>query len=353
MSKEFTNKNTSSPEVTASMENRSIPSAPTQSAISPVPQASLLSAHQLLAQTQMAYQQTMLAFQTSMTQAHLSYLQSIHTLLSGQSGMPLASTPPADANAWSATPPPPLPTLTLPEFAPPPPAVAATMAVAPVQIPVAVAPPAAVRKPMSPPMTSVATSSQDLSDQFLAIVAEKTGYPREVLRLDMEMESGLGIDSIKRVEILAGLQERYPQLEHLDPGQLAALHTLSDVVEAVRKALPPTAGTAGGLAAAPATSAPRQASTATQDVSSLLLDVVADKTGYPRDVLQLDMEMESGLGIDSIKRVEILAAMQEHLPHLQHLDPGQLASLATLRDVAGALDETQQATTEKKTPQTA
>ncbi len=37
---------------------------------------------------------------------------------------------------------------------------------------------------------------------FLSLVAEKTGYPVEMLGLDMDMEADLGIDSIKRVEIL-------------------------------------------------------------------------------------------------------------------------------------------------------
>ncbi len=36
------------------------------------------------------------------------------------------------------------------------------------------------------------------------------------------------------------------------------------------------------------------------DFEALLLDIVAEKTGYPKEMLTLDMELESGLGIDSI-----------------------------------------------------
>ena len=61
------------------------------------------------------------------------------------------------------------------------------------------------------------------------------------------------------------------------------------------------------------------------DFESLLLDVVAEKTGYPKEMLTLDMELESGLGIDSIKRVEILSSLQEQLPHLGEMDTGELA----------------------------
>ncbi|MBY0525167.1 MAG: acyltransferase domain-containing protein, partial [Gemmataceae bacterium] len=49
-------------------------------------------------------------------------------------------------------------------------------------------------------------------------------------------------------------------------------------------------------------------------VQTLLLDVVAQKTGYPVEMLELDMELDADLGIDSIKRVEIFSALQERMP---------------------------------------
>ena len=45
-----------------------------------------------------------------------------------------------------------------------------------------------------------------------------------------------------------------------------------------------------------------------------LLEVIAGKTGYPVEMLELDMALDADLGIDSIKRVEILSALQEELP---------------------------------------
>ena len=47
---------------------------------------------------------------------------------------------------------------------------------------------------------------------------------------------------------------------------------------------------------------------------ALLLEVVSEKTGYPTEMLELSMELDADLGIDSIKRVEILSALQERLP---------------------------------------
>ncbi|MEO0338832.1 MAG: beta-ketoacyl synthase N-terminal-like domain-containing protein, partial [Bacteroidota bacterium] len=54
------------------------------------------------------------------------------------------------------------------------------------------------------------------------------------------------------------------------------------------------------------------ASKAGMDLATLktsLLEVVSEKTGYPAEMLELNMDMEADLGIDSIKRVEIFGAL--------------------------------------------
>jgi NAD(P)-dependent dehydrogenase (short-subunit alcohol dehydrogenase family) len=54
-------------------------------------------------------------------------------------------------------------------------------------------------------------------------------------------------------------------------------------------------------------------------------------------MLELDMALESDLGIDSIKRVEILSALQERLPQAPAVRPEHLGTLQTLRQVADFL----------------
>ncbi|MEE4194466.1 MAG: beta-ketoacyl synthase N-terminal-like domain-containing protein [Anaerolineae bacterium] len=68
-------------------------------------------------------------------------------------------------------------------------------------------------------------------------------------------------------------------------------------------------------------------------IDQLLLRVVSEKTGYPEETLELGMSMEADLGIDSIKRVEILGAMQDELPDIDEIDMEELNSLTTLQDV--------------------
>ena len=76
----------------------------------------------------------------------------------------------------------------------------------------------------------------------MAIVSEKTGYPADMLGLEMEMEAELGIDSIKQVEILSALQAKFPGAPEVPASELSAMRTLQDVVDSI-------AGFAGGGAA--------------------------------------------------------------------------------------------------------
>jgi NAD(P)-dependent dehydrogenase (short-subunit alcohol dehydrogenase family) len=54
----------------------------------------------------------------------------------------------------------------------------------------------------APTAGEVSMDREGLTLQLLAIVSELTGYPQEMLDLDLDLEAELGIDSIKRVEIL-------------------------------------------------------------------------------------------------------------------------------------------------------
>jgi len=65
-------------------------------------------------------------------------------------------------------------------------------------------------------------------------------------------------------------------------------------------------------------------------LAQTLLSVVSDLTGYPTDMLGLDMDIEADLGIDSIKRVEILSTLEEKMPGLPPVSPDMMGSLKTL-----------------------
>ena len=227
---------------------------------------------------------------------------------------------------------------------------------------------------------AVETSTIDveaISQTLLDVVSEKTGYPAEMLELDMDMEADLGIDSIKRVEILGALQEMNSDLPEANPEQLGELRTLGQIVEYLQsqasKVLPVepeiTPNTSAEIETIESESIESESvesndvkpvvenqalNTSTpltaidvEAISQTLLDVVSEKTGYPAEMLELDMDMEADLGIDSIKRVEILGALQEMSPDLPEANPEQLGELRTLGQIVEYLQQ-QTVTTEKK-----
>lgn len=184
----------------------------------------------------------------------------------------------------------------------------------------------------------------EITDALLEIVSEKTGYPTEMLEMGMDMEADLGIDSIKRVEILGAMQVRFPDLSKADAAILAEMRTLGQIIEFMSSTNP-----AGGpkietpnveiqIGAVEPTINDHKGdlpvtAKSLDGIKQSLLDVVSEKTGYPTEMLELGMDLEADLGIDSIKRVEILGAMQEKYPDLPKVEASALAELRTLQQI--------------------
>jgi len=171
-------------------------------------------------------------------------------------------------------------------------------------------------------------SNSNIASTLLAVVSEKTGYPIEMLDMEMGLDSDLGIDSIKRVEILSALQERLPGSPVIGSDQLGTIQTLGDIAKYLDKGTV-TAPTVAHVAAQTQTAAE-----SSNDIASILLAVVSEKTGYPVEMLDMEMGLDSDLGIDSIKRVEILSALQERLPNSPVIGSDQLGTIQTLGDIA-------------------
>jgi phosphopantetheine binding protein len=76
-----------------------------------------------------------------------------------------------------------------------------------------------------------------------------------------------------------------------------------------------------------------------RDFQAIILATVAETTGYPADMIELDMELEAGLGIDSIKKVEIFSALQGKVPEFAGADAAQVSKLGTLREILRFTEE--------------
>ncbi|AWB07031.1 3-oxoacyl-ACP reductase (plasmid) [Azospirillum humicireducens] len=290
------------------------------------------------------------AFQRAIAESHQAFLavagQAIQSL-GGLPAQPVAMTAPA-APMMPAAPAiaapvmqPPAPVMPVQRPAPTPvvpqPAVAArpqpaAMPAAPKPVPVAAAAPAPV----------AAAPAVDARDIVLAVIADKTGYPVEMLTAEMELEAGLGIDSIKQVEIFSTLQERIPALGGADMRELNALKTIGQILamaDSRSGATPAPASVAAPVAAPVAAAIPAPTPAAPSvDVGALFMGLVAEKTGYPVEMLSPEMELEAGLGIDSIKQVEIFSALVERLPELASVEMRELTALKTVGAVIARIE---------------
>jgi len=201
--------------------------------------------------------------------------------------------------------------------------------------------------PLSSPRrstTPVAVDAGGLAEAesaVLRVLADKTGYDGSMIEMDMDLESELGVDSIKRVEIMSKVQAML-NVEVKDVDALSRTKTVGNVIQAMKAELGGSAASpavvAVHVAAAPvhipAAAAPSAGRLA--EAESAVLRVLADKTGYNGSMIEMDMDLESELGVDSIKRVEIMSEVQAML-NVEVKDVDALSRTKTVGDVIQAM----------------
>ena len=177
-------------------------------------------------------------------------------------------------------------------------------------------------------------------------MAGLTGYPRDLLDLDLDLEADLGVDTVKQAEVFAAVRERFaiPRQDNL---RLRDFPTLTHVIGFVRDhteqppkaAGSPEAAGAPAAAEAPAAAAPgpgrpRPRPRQPDPVTDAVLDIVESLTGYPRDLLDLDLDLEADLGVDTVKQAEVFAAVRERFA-IPRQDNLRLRDFPTLTHVIG------------------
>ncbi len=148
------------------------------------------------------------------------------------------------------------------------------------------------------------------------------------------------LDYLRNVRELVDAQRRV-MLSYLgsDPGAAPMVHDVAaSQVASAEPAVPALAAIEVNGAAEIESTAP---AAGPLDVEATLLAIVSERTGYPLEMLDLDLDLEADLSIDSIKRIEILGAVAERLrgsagaapPEL----PEDLVAVKTLRGIVDSL----------------
>ena len=159
--------------------------------------------------------------------------------------------------------------------------------------------------------------------------------------MDLDLEADLGVDTVKQAEVFAAVREGYG-IARQESLKLRDFPTLAHVVKFVYDFRPDLKrGSARGLpsprspagkppdviprdsgrtgpeesardradSSSPArTEAPRNDK---EPVVKKVLEIVAEKTGYPPDMLEMDLDLEADLGVDTVKQAETFAAVRE------------------------------------------
>ena len=220
----------------------------------------------------------------------------------------------------------------------------ARAAAAPVIAPVIAAPvptttttaPAAVAPPRS---RAVGPDRLEVTRQLIDAAVAGTGYPAEMLELDLDLEADLGIDTVKQVAIIAKVKRHFglPRDATFKLRDHNTLHKVVDhilqklaeapPVEAAPPSVAPTTIVPTSVlatrtpqafapppqltpsAARPITVTPSSSPPSSQadEVRRVLIECAVARTGYPAEMLELDLDLEADLGIDTVKQVAIIA----------------------------------------------
>ena len=200
-----------------------------------------------------------------------------------------------------------------------------------------------------------ALSRDKLESFVLDYVVEQTGYPPELVELDANLEADLGVDSIRKAQLMGEITETFEieqAKDHINDLSLDDFPDLNSVIDfflnicdspdAALAASPvaPTAHPAPmasvaapvsspSVPAPPAPSAPvvtqptpgvEAVTIAREDLAKFAVSFVVEQTGYPEELVELDTNLEADLGIDSIRKAQLLGEIAEHY---------QMTSLAT------------------------
>ncbi|MGB8455631.1 MAG: SDR family NAD(P)-dependent oxidoreductase [Anaerocolumna sp.] len=139
-------------------------------------------------------------------------------------------------------------------------------------------------------------------------IAEKTGYPVELLENEADLEADLGIDSVKQAEVLGIVREHYGYEKDTNvkikdyPDILSISNYIINKINNCNEEEPDNNSL----------KAENTVIKSYDEVVSIIKDTISEKTGYPVELLENEADLEADLGIDSVKQAEILGKIREY-----------------------------------------
>ena len=166
-------------------------------------------------------------------------------------------------------------------------------------------------------------SNEQLVNLVVEVVVQHTGYPADFVELDQDLEGELGIDTVKQAEIMADIREQFtlPLDEDFVLSDYPTLNHMIGYIQRMQGGSPMVKPTPTSSVAAPSpmpaqpitvpSPSPAVEVIEDSDLTSIVVEVVVQHTGYPSDFIELDQDLEGELGIDTVKQAEIMADIRE------------------------------------------
>ena len=180
-------------------------------------------------------------------------------------------------------------------------------------------------------------SREEIENLIKMIIADKTGYPIEVLENELDLEADLGIDSVKQADIFASLFKKLDYKVEQTEDTAIKFNTISEIIDfCVEKVMSTTNSEEEVAVEEVIKQEPIEelASISKEEIMKVVKDIIVNKTGYPVDVLENDLDLEADLGIDSVKQTDIMVAVLNELNYSTQNDGNnELVKLNTIDDI--------------------
>jgi NAD(P)-dependent dehydrogenase (short-subunit alcohol dehydrogenase family)/phosphopantetheinyl transferase (holo-ACP synthase)/acyl carrier protein len=167
----------------------------------------------------------------------------------------------------------------------------------------------------------------DVRGKILSLLADKPGYPADMLDTGLDLEADLGIDTVKQAEFISEVRDAFgiPRIEGL---KIADFPTIDHIIGFVRERTVQPAAEDHEQAAPRGEASEGRSS----EVRGQILSLLADKTGYPADMLDTDLDLEADLGIDTVKQAEFISEVREifGIPRIEGL---KIADFPTINHI--------------------
>jgi enediyne polyketide synthase len=178
---------------------------------------------------------------------------------------------------------------------------------------------------------TVIQPSLDIARILIDLVTKQTGYPAQSISLDSRLLDDLNLDSIKAGELIAAAAKECGVAGSLDPSSLANA-TLKEIAQILQSTQPEVVE----KIEVPVV----KAEIHSEDLTQILLQLVEERTGFPKNTLNLNLRLLDDLNLDSIKAADLIATVVKKSGVSGTLEPSTLAN-ATLAKIITALQQAQ------------